>query len=90
MITVTIIGAEINSISEVHEIIKDKLYFPGWYGTNFDALHDCLTDISEETVISIEGFNALKENIGPLALALRRVLYHSSIENPSVSFICTD
>ena len=28
----------------VLEQIGKVLHFPEWYGTNFDALHDCLTD----------------------------------------------
>lgn len=30
---------------EVHQIIKDALDFPDYYGENWDAFWDCLTDI---------------------------------------------
>ena len=36
---------------EVHAYLKEVLSFPDYYGANLDALHDCLTDISEDTEI---------------------------------------
>ena len=36
---------------EFHEILARELQFPSYYGHNLDALHDCLTDVSAETVI---------------------------------------
>ncbi len=32
---------------EFHHYIRKELDFPDYYGCNFDALHDCLTDLSE-------------------------------------------
>lgn len=29
---------------ELLERLGETLHFPDWYGANFDALHDCLTD----------------------------------------------
>lgn len=37
----------------LHECIKEELDFPEYYGANLDALHDCLTEISEDTCIGI-------------------------------------
>ena len=34
-----------------HEAIAAALEFPPYYGGNLDALHDCLTEIGQETVI---------------------------------------
>ena len=42
-------GAEIT-----HEILAEKLGFPPYYGRNLDALHDCLTDIAEDTAIILQ------------------------------------
>ena len=36
---------------EVHAYLKEILSFPDYYGANLDALHDCLTDIGEDTEI---------------------------------------
>jgi RNAse (barnase) inhibitor barstar len=44
--------------------IGSALKFPEWYGVNFDALYDCLTDLSWQetgaTVIVLTGCDALK------------------------------
>ena len=29
----------------LHDYLKDRLSFPDYYGKNFDALYDCLTDL---------------------------------------------
>ena len=34
-----------------HEYIKEKLSLPDYYGKNLDALFDCLTEISNKTII---------------------------------------
>ena len=43
--------------------IAAKLGFPGWFGENWDALEDCLTDLSwregEGHVLVLEGFQFL-------------------------------
>ena len=36
-----------------HEYIKNKLNFPDYYGSNLDALYDCLGDISTKCKITI-------------------------------------
>lgn len=37
----------------VHEYLKSGLGFPDYYGMNLDALHDVLTDISEDTCVHV-------------------------------------
>ena len=31
--------------AETHDYLKEKFFFPEYYGNNLDALHDCLTDL---------------------------------------------
>lgn len=43
----TVLRVEIGPISGKEAVLSDlghALHFPSWYGTNFDALFDCLTD----------------------------------------------
>lgn len=35
----------INRIDDIHRIIKNELDFPDYYGMNWDACWDCLTDM---------------------------------------------
>ena len=37
--------SKVNYINEVHQIIKDELDFPDYYGMNWDAFWDFLTDM---------------------------------------------
>ena len=44
--------------------LGNKLHFPDWYGSNFDALYDCLSDSSWSPapgkIIVIEGCDSLR------------------------------
>ena len=46
--------SKVNYINEVHQIIKDELDFPDYYGMNWDAFWDCLTDMVEEPFIRLK------------------------------------
>ena len=50
---------------QIHEYIAEKLDFPDYYGKNLDALYDCLTDICEDTHITIKNYDILdyRENL---------------------------
>lgn len=56
---ITINCATIASMAEMHDILALELNFPQWYGRNLDALHDCLTDLREETRITFLHFPSL-------------------------------
>lgn len=75
---IVINGAQIGSVAEFHDVLARELNFPGWYGRNLDALHDCLTALHEETKITFLHFPSL-----PFPSAgLLRVLRDSENENP--------
>ena len=40
---------------KIHTVMAEELDFPSYYGKNLDALYDALTDICEETVITVNG-----------------------------------
>ena len=44
---------------QINEYIDEKLDFPDYYGKNLDALYDCLTDICEDTHITIKNYDIL-------------------------------
>lgn len=76
---------EIKSKEELHTLLAEKLNLPEHYGKNLDALHDCLTDIHEETEIIIRDLDALKDALGKYANSFERVLNDSSNENENLS-----
>ena len=57
--------SKIEHWSEFHQIIKDELDFPEYYGKNWDAFWDCLTEmVDDEELLYIEiiGAEVLEKN----------------------------
>ena len=79
---VIINGAAVTSMADIHRILAEELAFPEWYGGNLDALHDCLTEVHEETTIAILQPECLLETLGSGYARLCRVLADSAEENP--------
>jgi len=75
-------GSAVGSMTEIHRLLAEQLSFPDWYGNNLDALHDCLTEVCEETVITVLQAEALSEKLGMAYVRLCRVLADSAEENP--------
>ncbi len=60
---------------QIHEIIKEALDFPDYYGKNWDAFWDCLTDMVGETIhIEIYGFHILEEKFPDTAQKFIKIL----------------
>lgn len=76
MQTIYLDFTEITSLQKLHAYLKNAFNFPDWYGNNFDALYDLLTEISEDTKIDI---NACSDN--PLFQQLKNVLQDAAAEN---------
>ena len=82
MIRAALNGEVIFTRSALHENLAAALGFPVWYGHNLDALYDCLTDLSEDTVLELTGEAALLEHLGGYAQRLMLVLDRAQRENP--------
>ena len=68
------------SVYEIHERIQKAFGFPEWYGRNWDAFWDCLTDMYGSKVnIVFEGLEKLRKVFGEEAendiAILKRILY---------------
>lgn len=74
----TIDCAGIDSPKALHRAFADALSFPGWYGNNYNALHDCLTDIREDTTLILRNFDSM----AGFNAVFRLVLEDSEAENP--------
>ena len=73
------------SAEDLHRALADGLRFPAWYGGNLDALHDCLTDLTEPTELVICCKDALDTLLGRRGAAFCRVLRDSAEENPNLT-----
>jgi len=69
------------SRSALHSAFAEALFFPAHYGNNLDALHDCLTALSEDTRLTLLHWEAAEESLGRYAATLKRILAHSEAEN---------
>ena len=70
--------ASLSDTAALHRCLAEALNFPAWYGHNLDALHDCLTEISEDTNLTLTGFDSLDS----FRAGFRLVLNAAEEENP--------
>ena len=82
MTEVILDGKEIHNRAGLHAKLAAELHFPAWYGSNLDALYDCLTDIHEDTRLVLANLDELEENLGDYAERLYRVLSRAEADNP--------
>ena len=81
---ITIDCAGITDRAGFHRAVSHALSFPEWYGNNLDALHDCLTDIFEDTQIQFENWDKLENALGSYTAAIQWSMTHAAGENPCI------
>ena len=60
---------------EIHQIIKEGLDFPDYYGCNWDAFWDCLTDMLGRPIhIEIIGLEVIAQKFGDAADKMLEIL----------------
>ena len=65
----------VKNFLEMHYVIKEELDFPNYYGCNWDAFWDCLTDMVGRPVhIEIIGLNVIEQKFGDEAKAMIDIL----------------
>ena len=69
---------------QLHDYLQEMLPLPEYYGRNLDALYDCLTDVREETMITLRNRDALEEHLGSYGHRLMRLLEDVTLDNPNV------
>ena len=64
----------IKCYSEIHKIIASAFDFPEYYGENFDAMWDCLTDIAgRKNIVEIYGLDIIREKFDGTAEILTQI-----------------
>ena len=58
MLHIILNGAQLSTHEEMHAYLAKMLHLPAYYGNNLDALHDCLTEIGEETELILLNWDA--------------------------------
>ena len=71
----TIDFTNITYYREMHLIIKEALDFPDYYGCNWDAFWDCITDmIGEPIYIEIVGLDVIERKFDDAAKMMIKIL----------------
>lgn len=78
---IKLLCSEIESLPQLHSILREILDLPNYYGENFDALFDCLTDIIEPTYLEVRDLR--KSGLGAAARVFRQVLLDADQSNPN-------
>ena len=67
--------SKIEHWGDFHKIIKESFDFPDYYGMNWYALWDCLTDMVDDPVhIELIGFERIQNQMPSQAKILLRIL----------------
>ena len=66
----------------MHAYLAYMMNFPAYYGRNFDALHDMLTEIGEDTLLTIRRPAQLPQQMEKIFPVLAMVLHDVQTENP--------
>ncbi len=78
---ITVDLTNIETPGGMHAYLAYRLNFPAHYGRNFDALHDMLTEIGEDTLLTIRCPAQLPEQMKKIFPALAVVLLAAQEEN---------
>lgn len=54
---ITLDCAQLQNEKQLHQALMDALALPQWYGHNLDALFDCLTDLEEQTHLTLKNWD---------------------------------
>ena len=70
---------KIHSQEDLHEIFRQILCFPEWYGCNLDALYDCLTDISGK--VRLLDWEVAEDRLGAYGKKAKKVIAAAAVYN---------
>ena len=87
---ITIDCAAFHSAAEFHAYIRDLMSFPAYYGANLDALHDCLTELSEDTEVDMVDSIGIPGEMRYLICKIVSVFSRAAVENPHLTFHVLD
>ena len=74
-------GKKLQSAQEAHLYLKESLELPEYYGENLDALYDCLTEMTERSLIRIEAVQPVETEFFK---KLVRVMKDAAQDNPKL------
>lgn len=82
MRTVKLNVEKMTGLASLHKYLRSALALPVYYGSNLDALYDCLTEITEETELIVPKDVTKEKYLGWYGSQLLQVLQDAEEENP--------
>ena len=79
---------EVNTKQEFHNLLSSQLRFPDWYGNNWDAFWDMITDTEIVTMpkrLTLLGFKELSEKLPKDAKIFQECFIDLKQKHPSIS-----
>lgn len=80
-------GKDCTSKENTHQLLKEKLNLPDYYGRNLDALWDCLSSDFTERMILVRHPEWIEKNLGTYGSALLRLFEELKQENDHIHII---
>lgn len=81
--TIELDAAELTGDKEkAHEYLKEVFRFADYYGKNLDALHDCLSEIHDQTEICMDQKTLMAMASENYSYRILSVMCDTAIENP--------
>ena len=69
---------------DLHRIFRETLSFPDWYGSNLDALYDCLTEMSGK--VRLLDWDIAEHNLGTYGVKAKKVIVAAALRNTALEF----
>ena len=73
---------QIHTREDLHQIFRETLAFPTWYGSNLDALYDCLTEISGK--VRLLNWEAAEARLGAYGEKAKKVIATAALHNTAL------
>ena len=73
----------VRSREDLHRLFQESLCFPEWYGSNLDALYDCLTEISGK--VRILNWEIVEEHLGAYGIKAKKAIAAAALRNTTLN-----
>ena len=73
---------QIQTKEDFHRIFRETLCFPEHYGSNLDALYDCLTEMSGK--VRLLDWETAEARLGTYGLKVKKVIATAALHNTNL------
>ena len=71
--------SQIHTREDLHQIFREALFFPEWYGNNLDALYDCLTELTG--TVRLLDWETAENRLGSYGNKAKKVIATAALHN---------